>query len=55
MRCLDFGDLDELSAKYGNDLVNEMPILPSASQTTPTLLIKARDCALEADYIEKTI
>lgn len=38
-RALDFGDMDELRAKYGDDLVSELPYLPSSSYTTPNLLI----------------
>ncbi len=54
MRCLDFGDLDELKAKYGSDLVNEIPILP-APVTNPSILIKPRECALERDFDQKYI
>lgn len=46
MRALDFGDLEELKAKYGSDLVSDINGLPDSSQTTPSLLIKARDAAL---------
>ena len=46
LRALDFGDLDELRAKYGDDLVSDIKGLPSSSETTPSLLIKARDVAL---------
>lgn len=52
MRALDFGDLDELRAKYGSDLVQEVPCLPSASATTPNLLIKAPESALREDFVE---
>lgn len=45
MRVLEFGDLDELAAKHGDDLVCELPILPSAELTHPSLLIKAKECA----------
>ena len=40
MRALDFGDIDELKAKYGDDLVNELPYLPPAGWTNPHVLIK---------------
>jgi anaerobic dimethyl sulfoxide reductase subunit B (iron-sulfur subunit) len=55
MRCLDFGDIDELKAKYGEGLVNELSILPSANETTPSLLVNPRLCALDADFTEKAI
>lgn len=43
MRCLFFGDLDELKEEYGADgLVNEMSYLP-APDTSPSLLIRAKE------------
>lgn len=51
-RALDFGDVEELKAKYGDDLVNEIAILPSAETTQPNVLIKAKDAALDPDYSE---
>ncbi len=51
-RALDFGDLDELKAKYGSDLVSDLPILPDSSATGPSLLIKARECAVSGDAKE---
>ncbi|WP_139651236.1 4Fe-4S dicluster domain-containing protein [Raoultibacter phocaeensis] len=47
MRALDFGDLEELKAKYGNDLVSDVNGLPDSSQTTPSLLISPRDIAVQ--------
>lgn len=52
MRCLDFGDLDELREKYGADLVSELPILPSAEETGPSTLINPKKAALDADFKE---
>ena len=52
-RCLDFGDVEELKAKYGADLVKELPCTPAASATNANLLIKATDAALAADYVER--
>lgn len=37
MRCLDFGDIDELRAKYGD--VADIDPLPSSSETEPSLVI----------------
>ncbi len=51
-RALDFGDKEELIAKYGADLVKDLPILPDSSQTGSNTLIKAKPCALEEDYRE---
>lgn len=52
MRALDFGELDSLRAKYGDDLVSEVPCMPDASTTTPNLLIKPRVAGLEAQFAE---
>jgi anaerobic dimethyl sulfoxide reductase subunit B (iron-sulfur subunit) len=49
-RCLFFGDLDELAAEHGEDAVDELPCLPSASQTGPSVLIAATDFALEEEF-----
>lgn len=43
-RCLDFGDLDELAAKYGADLVNALPAWPDGG-TGPNTLINPRENA----------
>lgn len=42
MRCLDFGGLDELEAKYGPDLVKDQTFLPQSEFTGPSTLIKPR-------------
>lgn len=55
MRCLKFGNLDELKKEYGTDLVREIPIQPSATVTVPSLLIKPKNCALDSDYKEKEV
>lgn len=47
MRCLDFGDLDELREKYGDDLVSEVSVLPSKDITGPSVLVNAKDAARE--------
>lgn len=53
-RALDFGDIEELKAKYGDGLVQEIPALPEASATSPNLLLKVREAATAADYREVT-
>ncbi|MEM5817840.1 MAG: 4Fe-4S dicluster domain-containing protein [Desulfitobacterium hafniense] len=55
MRCLEFGDLDELKAKHGADLVQELSILPDAKVTNPSVLIKPRSCAMDANPREKEV
>ena len=44
-RALDFGDVDELAAKYGADLVHTLPAI-GEGETGPSTLIKARPVAL---------
>jgi len=55
MRALKFGDLDELTTKYGPGLVKELPILPSASITNPSVVIKPRNAALATSYVRKEV
>jgi len=55
MRCLKFGDLDELKKEYGANLKSEIPILPSATITKPSLLIKPKSCALNPNYKKKEV
>lgn len=45
MRCVKFGDIDELEAEYGPGLVRELPILPTSNMTEPSLLINPKACA----------
>lgn len=52
MRALDFGDVEELKAKYGDGLVSEMPALGSAEATAPNVFIKAQGFAANEDYVE---
>ncbi|ACV23755.1 DMSO reductase iron-sulfur subunit [Slackia heliotrinireducens] len=48
-RALDFGDVDELRAKYGDDLVSECVAIESASTTNPNLLILPREASLSGE------
>ena len=43
MRCLDFGDIEDLRSKYGN--VAEIAPMPSASETSPNIVIVLNDNA----------
>lgn len=54
MRALHFGPVDELRAQYGDDLVSALPCYPDG-ETGPNFLVKARACALEDGFEEKTI
>lgn len=51
MRALDFGEMDDLRKKYGDELVSEVPCMPGAS-TGPNLIIKPRPAGLEARFAE---
>ncbi len=52
-RALDFGDMDELRAKYGSDLDNgTIAVLPSRELTNPNLLIKAKEVAFGEGYVK---
>ena len=54
-RALDFGDMDELRAKYGSNLDNgSIVVLPSPEETHPNVLIKAKDCAFSQEARELT-
>ena len=54
-RALDFGDMDELRAKYGSDLDNgSIVVLPSPEETHPNVLIKAKNCAFSQEARELT-
>lgn len=50
MRCLEFGDLDELTQKYGPDLVSNLPILPDSTMTNASILITANETMKAEDY-----
>ena len=47
-----FGNLKKLAATYGEGLVNEIPILPSASATKPSLVINPKGCSLNPNFRE---
>lgn len=55
MRCLKFGDLEELAAEYGEGLVNELPVLPPASKTKPSILIKPKSEALDPNNKKREV
>lgn len=49
MRALDFGDIDELRAKYG-DSVGEIPSIAPSDWTHPNIAIKPNDAAKSPDF-----
>ncbi len=52
MRCLEFGDVDELRERHGEGLVSDLPILPSSDLTSPATLITPKTAALEEEFEE---
>lgn len=55
MRAIKFGNLEDLKAEYGPDLVSELPILERASVTNPSLLVNPKNCANEEKFEEVDI
>ncbi len=56
MRVLEWGDIEELKIKYAKEeLINDLPILPSSNITSPSLLIKPKTVAKQKDYQEKVV
>lgn len=51
MRALDFGDIEELRAKYP-DAVDAIAALPDPSKTRPSVLIEAKPSSLETEFTE---
>lgn len=47
-RALDFGDLEELTARHEGDLVSEIPVWPDGG-TGPNIRIKPKEPALSSD------
>lgn len=55
MRALEFGDVDELAAAHGEGLVQELPFLPGADQTSPRTLINPKEAAKATDFRQVTL
>ena len=56
MRCLEFGDLDQLRAKHGGEkLTDKIAILPDSGITQPSLLINPKSLAFGTDYQQKEV
>lgn len=52
MRCIEFGDLEELRKKHGADEVtNLLPFLPSPEKTQPSLIVKPKPYLTESSAI----
>ena len=56
MRCIEWGDLEELKAKHaGEELTSDLAILPSSDTTKPSLLIRPKAVAKQKDYRLKEV
>ncbi len=55
MRALEFGDIDELRAAHGDDCVSELPVIGSADETHPSLLINPKDEARQDGAAKVTL
>ncbi len=52
-RCLMFGDVEELKATYGADLVSDLPYLPDSTMTKANIYIKASEAAKSEDFVQR--
>lgn len=55
MRAIQWGELDDLKAKYGSVSTSDLPILPLSSVTNPSTLIKAKTIAKQKDFRLKEV
>lgn len=56
MRALHWGDIEKMKEEFQvTDGVCDLPVLPSSSITTPSLLINPRTAALQEDYKVKNV
>ena len=51
-RALDFGEIEDLKATYGEGLVNETTVHGDPSMTSPSLLVRAKDAATSGEPTE---
>ncbi len=53
MRCLEFGDVDELKAKHG-DLGLALPFMPEQTITNPRTMVNIAERVNSSDMVEKS-
>lgn len=52
MRALEFGDVEELRARHGEEsLVCDFPAIPDSSGTQPNVLFNIKECMKQDDFI----
>lgn len=50
-RVLEFGDIEELKAAHSAEgIVSDCAVLPASSETQPNLVMRIKDCMLDAAY-----
>lgn len=53
MRCLEFGDMDELAAKHAaEELVDGVPATPHDEMAQPNILMRIKECMTDPDFDE---
>lgn len=53
MRCLEFGDIDELAAKHaGEPLSNGCAAIPNEAMPNKNFIMRAKDCMSDEDFDE---
>lgn len=53
MRCLEFGDVDELAAKHaGERLENHAAPIANADMANPNFIMRVKDCMMDEDFDE---
>ena len=53
MRCLEFGDIEELRARHeGELLVDGCPATPNAEMSNKNFIMRAKDCMMTEDFDE---
>lgn len=53
MRCLEFGDIEELRAKHeGEPLADGCPAVPNAEMSNKNFVMRIKDCMMDEDFDE---
>lgn len=53
MRCIEFGDVEELKVKHGGEeLVDGCPAAPNASMSNRNFVMRVKDCMMDEGFDE---
>ena len=55
MRAIHFGEIEDLKAQYGADLVSDLPHLPTSEWTNPNVLYKAPEAISQKEFVAVTL